>query len=211
MGVKDRRARQKTLLRQQILDAARDLLVRDGYEKLSMRRVAERIDYSPTAIYLHFKDKQELVSSLCDETFARLIRELETLPDEYADPVVRLRHGLERYIAFGLTHPDHYLPAFVLPMPADLDPKRKAETVSSASIRISSVSGTKWRTSARARISGVDPGRPNPLAPGPKSTTFRVMVMSPHMPVCHFRLAAAPTAAMAATSMKDARIVYLVI
>ena len=43
MGVKDRRARQKTLLRQQILDAARDLLVRDGYEKLSMRRVAERI------------------------------------------------------------------------------------------------------------------------------------------------------------------------
>ena len=66
MGVKDRRARQKTLLRQQILDAARDLLVRDGYEKLSMRRVAERIDYSPTAIYLHFKDKQELVSSLCE-------------------------------------------------------------------------------------------------------------------------------------------------
>src|SRR5476651_1677791 len=110
MGVKDRRARQKTLLRQQILDAARDLLVRDGYEKLSMRKVAERIGYSPTAIYLHFKGKQELVSSLCDETFARLIGDLDTL-QAYQDPVARLRHGMEGYIAFGLKHPDHYLPA----------------------------------------------------------------------------------------------------
>jgi AcrR family transcriptional regulator len=133
MGVRDRRARQKTLLRQQILDAARDLLVRDGYEKLSMRRVAERIDYSPTAIYLHFKDKQELVSSLCHESFARLIHELETLPDEYPDPVVRLRHGMERYIAFGLRHPDHYLPTFVLPLPDHLDAKRKEETMSAES------------------------------------------------------------------------------
>ena len=133
MGVKDRRARQKTLLRQQILDAARDLLVRDGYEKLSMRRVAERIDYSPTAIYLHFKDKQELVSSLCDESFARLIRELETLPGEYADPVARLRLGCERYIAFGLKYPDHYLPTFILPLPGHLDPKRKEEVTSPSS------------------------------------------------------------------------------
>jgi len=130
MGVRDRRARQKTLLRQQILDAAREILVREGYERLSMRRVAERIDYSPTAIYLHFKDKQDLVFSLCDETFAKLVRELETLPQEFADPLVRLRKGLERYIAFGLKHPDHYLPAFVLPAPEDLDPKRLQETMS---------------------------------------------------------------------------------
>jgi AcrR family transcriptional regulator len=129
MGVKDRRARQKTLLRQQILDAARELLIRDGYENLSMRRVAERIDYSPTAIYLHFKDKQELVFSLCQETFAKLVRELETLPDEFSDPLVQLRKGMERYVAFGLKHPDHYLPAFVLPSPDDLDERRiKATT-----------------------------------------------------------------------------------
>lgn len=130
MGVRDRRARQKTLLRQQILDAARELLVREGYERLSMRRVAERIDYSPTAIYLHFTDKQDLVFSLCDETFAKLVGELESLPEEFADPLVRLRKGLERYIAFGLKHPDHYLPAFVLPPPEDLDPKRRQKTMS---------------------------------------------------------------------------------
>src|SRR5262249_2660401 len=120
MGVKDRRARQKQLLRQQILDAARELLVHEGYDQLSMRNVAERIDYSPTAIYLHFKDKQELVFSLCEESFGKLARELETLPDEYPDPLVRLRKGMERYIAFGLKNPNHYLPAFVLPAPVDL-------------------------------------------------------------------------------------------
>jgi AcrR family transcriptional regulator len=126
MGVHDRRARQKQLLRQQILDAARGLLVREGYDSLSMRRVAERIDYSPTAIYLHFKDKQELVFSLCEETFARLVRELETLTREFPDPLVRLRKGMERYIAFGLKNPNHYVPAFVLPPPPDMDAKRQA-------------------------------------------------------------------------------------
>lgn len=133
MGVKDRRARQKQLLRQQILDAARELLVHEGYDQLSMRKVAERIDYSPTAIYLHFKDKQELVSSLCDESFARLVRELETLADDYPDPLVRLRKGMERYIAFGLKNPNHYLPAFVLPTPNDLAPRRPPANLMSES------------------------------------------------------------------------------
>jgi AcrR family transcriptional regulator len=125
MGAKDRRARQKTLLRQQILDAAREILIRDGYEKLSMRRVAERIDYSPTAIYLHFKDRQELVFSLCDETFARLVKEQEGIEAGHSDPIARLRKGMEGYIRFGLENPDHYVPAFVLPPPADLDKKRR--------------------------------------------------------------------------------------
>src|SRR5262245_43979339 len=115
MGIKERRARQKTLLRQEILDAARELLIRDGYENLSMRKVAERIDYSPTAIYLHFKDKQELVFSLCQETFAKLVRELETLADEYPDPLIRLRKGMERYIELGMKNHKHYLTTFGMP------------------------------------------------------------------------------------------------
>ena len=133
MSTKDRRAREKQGLRQQILDAARDILIRDGYDGLSMRRVAERIDYSPTAIYLHFRNKQELVFSLCDETFARLARELDTLGADYPDPLVRLRKGMERYIAFGLKNPNHYVPAFILPHAGALDPKRQAEIVAADS------------------------------------------------------------------------------
>ena len=121
MGVRDRRAREKHQLRQQILDAARDILVKEGVGALSMRKVAERIEYSPTAIYLHFEDKQDLLFELCEETFARLVRELESLPTEYKDPLVRLRRGLERYVQFGLRHPEHYLTSFVIPNQVDDD------------------------------------------------------------------------------------------
>lgn len=115
MGVRDRRARHKQQLRQQILDAARDILVKQGCEALSMRKVAERIEYSPTAIYLHFKDKQSLIVELCEETFARLVKEMESLPREHKDPLVCLRAALERYIRFGLKNPQHYLATFVIP------------------------------------------------------------------------------------------------
>ena len=114
MGVHDRRARQKQQLRQQILDAARDILVKEGYGALSMRKVAERIEYSPTAIYLHFADKQSLLVELCEETFAKLVREMESLPRASKDPMVCLKLGLERYVRFGLDA-QHDLVAFVIP------------------------------------------------------------------------------------------------
>lgn len=113
MTIHTRRARQKALLRQEIIDAARDILAREGYEQLSMRRVAERIEYSPTAIYLHFEDKRDLVFQVCEETFARLVQELESLEADFKDPVARLREGIQRYVAFGLRHPQHYLATFV--------------------------------------------------------------------------------------------------
>jgi AcrR family transcriptional regulator len=115
MGVKERRERQKGLLRQEILDAARDILVREGYEGLSMRKVAERIDYSPTAIYLHFKDRDELVFCVCEETMAGLVRELQEVAAKHSDPLVALKKGLRRYVDFGLQHPQHYLATFGIP------------------------------------------------------------------------------------------------
>ena len=113
MTIQTRRARQKALLRQEIIDAARDILARQGFEQLSMRKVAERIEYSPTAIYLHFEDKRDLVFQVCEETFGKLVHELESLDVEFKDPVERLREGMRRYVAFGLRHPQHYLATFV--------------------------------------------------------------------------------------------------
>jgi AcrR family transcriptional regulator len=72
MGVKERREREKSEIRDKILDAARELFITEGYDGVSMRKVAEKIEYSPTAIYLHFADKQELFHELCHEDFARL-------------------------------------------------------------------------------------------------------------------------------------------
>jgi AcrR family transcriptional regulator len=115
MSVQERRVRNKTLLRQEILDAARDILVREGYEGLSMRKVAERIDYSPTAIYLHFKDRDDLVFCVCEQLMGGLVKELQQVADRTRDPLVALEKGLRRYVEFGLKHPEHYLATFGIP------------------------------------------------------------------------------------------------
>jgi|SRR5579863_2266009 len=114
MGIAERKARQKQGMRQEILDAARDLFVREGYDNVSMRKIAEKIEYSPTTIYLYFKDKAELVESLCEETFARLLATLERIGVQSSDPVARLRACCRAYVDFGLKHPDHYRITFLL-------------------------------------------------------------------------------------------------
>src|SRR5579885_2671118 len=94
MGVKERKAREKRYLRQEILDAASELFVKEGYENVSMRRIADRIEYSPTTIYLYFKDKAELLESICKATFARLSAHLSRILEQPGDPVERLKGGL---------------------------------------------------------------------------------------------------------------------
>jgi len=100
--------REKESLRQQILDAARDLFATHGYRNVSMRKIAEKIEYSPTTIYLYFNDKSELLFSLCEETFSILIDQFAQLDREIEDPVERLRLGLKSYVLFGIEHPNHY-------------------------------------------------------------------------------------------------------
>jgi len=113
MGVAERRAREKTELRQEILDAAREIFVDEGYDALTMRRVARQIEYSPTTIYLYFKDKSELVQAICDESFSKLIQRLEDLAGKHTDPLEYLEAGLRAYIDFGLKHPSHYYATFI--------------------------------------------------------------------------------------------------
>lgn len=128
MGVKERRARQKKFLRQEILDAASELFVRDGFENVSMRRIAEKIEYSPTTIYLHFKDKAELLDQVCHETFARLANVLARIQEQPTDPLERLKRGLLAYIKFGLENPHQYRATFMIPLPKELAEAKHAET-----------------------------------------------------------------------------------
>lgn len=114
MGITERRARQKHSLRQEILDAARQMFAEEGFERVSMRRLAERIEYSPTAIYLHFEDKEDLFKAVSDETFGKLVQRLEKQRRQLAgDPLACLRAGLREYIEFGLRYPEHYMVTFM--------------------------------------------------------------------------------------------------
>jgi len=114
MGVKQRREREKSETRDKILDAARELFVTEGYEGVSMRRVAEKIEYSPTAIYVYFADKNELFHELCRQDFARL-QEVMQSRKMSADPIERLRQIGRSYIQFGVRFPNHYVFMFMTP------------------------------------------------------------------------------------------------
>jgi AcrR family transcriptional regulator len=121
LGVKERKLRQKKFLRQEILDAASELFVKEGYENVSMRRIADKIEYSPTTIYLHFKDKAELLEQVCQETFSRLSQHLARILEQPGDPLERLRRGLIAYVHFGLDNPHHYRASFMMPKPEGFD------------------------------------------------------------------------------------------
>ena len=121
MGVKERKLRQKKFLRQEILDAASELFVKEGFENVSMRRIAEKIEYSPTTIYLYFKDKAELLEQVCQETFARLSAHLTRILEQPGDPQERLKRGLIAYVHFGLENPHHYRATFMMPIPEGFD------------------------------------------------------------------------------------------
>jgi AcrR family transcriptional regulator len=114
VGLRERRARQKENLRQEILDAARELFARQGVESVSIRKIAERIEYAPGTIYLYFHDKAEILRTLCDETFAKLNQRMQAIKDDRGDSLGALRRGLRTYIEFGLQNPNHYLVTFVL-------------------------------------------------------------------------------------------------
>jgi len=116
MGVKERREREKSETRDKILDAARELFITEGYEGVSMRKVAEKIEYSPTAIYVHFADKEELFRELCHEDYAQLAKVFQSSMIS-TDPVERLKQIGAIYVDFGIRYPNHYKFMFMTPVP----------------------------------------------------------------------------------------------
>jgi AcrR family transcriptional regulator len=112
MGSTERRKRERENLQRAILDAARDLFVEQGFAAVSLRKIAERIEYSPTAIYLYFKDKNEILAALIGEGFELLCTQMHQIQIE--DPVERLRQGARCYFAFTQNHPQYYALMFEL-------------------------------------------------------------------------------------------------
>lgn len=109
----ERRAREKEALRESILRAAGEVFLERGYDGLSMRQVAERIGYTATTIYLHFKNKDDLLFALLNEGYAELGRRLAAAAAAERDPLQRLAAIGWAYIAFGLERPSLYQAMFM--------------------------------------------------------------------------------------------------
>jgi AcrR family transcriptional regulator len=109
------RADHKDAVRRVILDAARELFVCEGYANVSLRKIARRIGYTPMAIYVHFRDKSEILDCICEESFACFRANAERLDGLGLPPRERLAAGLRAYVDFGLEHPHHYQLTFMTP------------------------------------------------------------------------------------------------
>ena len=107
MGIVDRKKRQKQALRERILDAARRIVMREGFAALSMRKIADAIEYSPATLYLHFASRDEIAHALCAEGYAQLLETFVPLA-QIADPAERLKALGRAYVAFGVAHPETY-------------------------------------------------------------------------------------------------------
>jgi AcrR family transcriptional regulator len=118
VGSADRRQRQKESLRASILDAARELFVEHGYDAVTMRKIAEKIEYSPTAIYQYFTDKESLVQELCANDYLSMSEAFGRLA-EIGDPIERLRRMGEAYIEFAQSNRNQYRFMFMVPHPRE--------------------------------------------------------------------------------------------
>lgn len=114
---KARRDREREEVRERILGAARELFVEEGYEAVSMRKIGARVGYSAMALYRHFRDKDDLLRTLCEEDFRRLRQAMERIPPG-TDPVSRLFALGEAYIRFAVEFPNQYRLLFLTPLPA---------------------------------------------------------------------------------------------
>jgi len=126
MGIQERRERERQALRKKILEAARTLFVAHGFDAVSMRKIATAVEYSPTAIYLHFPDKQSILEAICDEDFLALAKRFRKIAG-IEDPIERLRAAGKAYAEFGLSHPHHYQLMFMTPHPPHPPEKSRIE------------------------------------------------------------------------------------
>jgi AcrR family transcriptional regulator len=122
MGIVARKEKQKQEVRSLILEESMKLFVEEGFSKVSVRKIAERVQYSPTTLYLYFKDKNEILFYCCESGFKKMLEHNIAL-GLISDPIERLHQMGVNYLNFGLENPEYYDLMFIqeAPMSALID------------------------------------------------------------------------------------------
>ena len=107
MGAVERREREKAAFRELVLDAARKIVLSEGFEALTMRKIAEAIEYAPGTIYLYFKSRDDIAAELTSTGFEELLHAFAPAAG-ITDPVERLYRVGELYVQFGLERSETY-------------------------------------------------------------------------------------------------------
>ncbi len=116
MGITERKERSKESIKIRILDAAKELFIKKGFNETSIRHIAEKIEYSPTTIYLYYKDKNAIFHAIHDEGFGLLGEQMQILFN-VSDPVERLKAMARVYVKFALENKELYELMFMIENP----------------------------------------------------------------------------------------------
>lgn len=128
MNSLSRREHERQMLRSKILVTARRLFAERGFAAVTIRSIADAIDYSPRTIYLYFKDKEDLIRQLCLENFLAFGKTQQLLLS-IEDPVQRLHRMGQSYVEFAVQHPHHYRLMFMSPSVSLVAPGNEGEPV----------------------------------------------------------------------------------
>lgn len=107
MGISERRQREKESLRRRILEEARKIIVSEGFDALTIRRVADAVEYAPGTLYLYFKNRDAIARELCLGVYQAMHDALIPVA-RIKNPQKRLRAFAQGYVAFALGAPEMY-------------------------------------------------------------------------------------------------------
>ncbi|TLV01627.1 TetR/AcrR family transcriptional regulator [Dyadobacter luticola] len=127
MGILERKIRQKENMRTTIMAVALQLVKDEGWQSLSIRKIADAIEYSVPVIYDHFANKEDILFELSLDGFRLLQRTLEKNKRAYPDPFQRLRAYADAYWNFAFKNPEYYQLMYGLGMPCSGPGKIKPE------------------------------------------------------------------------------------
>jgi AcrR family transcriptional regulator len=144
------------LRRAEILEAAERIFVVEGYEGATIRKIADEVGVSSTALYMHFRDKDEILHEICLQSMQALLQQNSEIAARPVDAVTRVRLMLEAYVAMGLGHPNAYWLIYCSPpRPGATSTPATAEIAAQTYARYSGVV-REIAAAGRLRIGDVD-------------------------------------------------------
>lgn len=157
MGITERKERERHEMTQLILGAAMELYLEKGTSNVSIRKIAERIEYSPATIYLYYKNRDEIFWGMHNLAFEKFI---ESAQEEHnLDLAAQLRAAMDKYIAFAAGNPELYDIMFIMQAPMRGCPEKGVVPMAERSFE-------KWRNLVAACVEHkvLKPGAPDILA-----------------------------------------------
>ena len=108
IGIAERKEREKAEMREDILNAAREIVSNSGVDGISIRKIAGMIEYSPAIIYHYFKNKEEIVEKLIEENYRKILGALSSLKSCKKTPEEKLKESSKNFIMLAVQMGDTY-------------------------------------------------------------------------------------------------------